>query len=105
LPAELAAQSHDWVNCFFGQEGEREPHTVGRMVVILPETLASSGVFLPGEMVYLTKAQIAKLPSNEPAKPLPTPAEMEASVTLNTQPLPVTQGSAGSDTFPVSGFP
>ena len=78
LPAELAAQSHDWVNAFFGQVSEKEFCTIGTKAAVLPETLACAGVFRRGESAYLSKAQIAKLPTDEASKPVPTPEEMEA---------------------------
>lgn len=111
LPVDLAAQSHDWVNWFFGQESEKEPHTVGSKVAVLPETLASCGVFRPGETVYLTKAQAAKLPSDESAKPVPTPEEMEASVAVKTDTgklpaaAPPPLRPEDGDVIGVSGFP
>ncbi len=96
LPADVAARSHDWVNWFFGQESAREPHAVGAKPLVMAETLASAGVFRPGETAMLTKAQIAKLPPDE-TKHIPTPQEMEEAV---TPPKP-----AQADDFEVQGFP
>ena len=103
LPAELAAQSHDWVNAFFGQVSEKEFCTIGTKAAVLPETLACAGVFRRGESAYLSKAQIAKLPTDEASKPVPTPEEMEAGAKLKAEVLP---GAArGADSIAVSGFP
>ena len=102
LPADLASQSLDWVNWFFGQKCEKESFTIGAKVVVLPETLASAGVFRPGECAFLTKEDAAKLPSNEEPKPLPGPVEME---TLAGNVLtPIEHKPEEADTFPVSGF-
>jgi len=103
LPAELEPQSRAWVNRFLGQTDKKEPHTIGSKSVVLTETLASPGVFRPGECVFLTQEEAAKLPSDEPPKPLPGPVEMETqagNILTLTEHQP-----AEVDTFPVSGFP
>jgi len=103
LPPKLEPQSLAWVNWFLGQEGKREACTIGRKSAVLAETLACANVFHPGECVFLTKEDIAKLPSDETPKPLPGPVEMEALAGNNLdsgEPKPDNE----ADTFPVSGF-
>ena len=103
LPAELASHSHEWVNWFLGQEGKREPHTIGSKAAILAETLASANVFRPGECAFLTQEEAVKLPSDEPPKPLPGPVEMETQAGNILS--PTEHQPAEVDTFPVTGFP
>ncbi len=102
LPADLAPQSHDWVNWFFGQKSEKESYAIGAKVAVLPETLARAGVWRPGECVFLTKEEAAKLPSNEEPKPLPGPVEMETQA--GNILTPTEHKPEEPDTFPVSGF-
>ena len=102
LPSELLSQSHDWVNLFLGQQSKREPHTIGNKGAVLAETLAGANVFRPGECVFLTREEIAKLSSDEPPRPLAGPVEMEklaGNVLAPTEHKP-----EEADTFPVSGF-
>jgi hypothetical protein len=94
LPAEVLAQSHEWLNNFLGQASETELHTIGSAGAVLPETLADAGVYRPGDSVRLSEERARMLPSEEAARPVPTPAEMEASVSPAGQ----------ADSFPVSGF-
>jgi len=102
IPAELAGQSHDWVEEFLGQSSGKEPCVIGKSVAVLPETLASAGVFRPGETVYMTKAQIAQLPTDEGMKSLPGPEEMEAVAGNRLASLP--QPTPQEDSIEVSGF-
>ena len=103
LPAELASHSREWVNWFLGQEGKREPHTIGSKAAVLAETLACANVFRPGECVFLTEEEAAKLPSDEAPKPLPGPVEMETQA--GNILTPTEHKPEEADTFPVSGFP
>jgi hypothetical protein len=95
LPTELLAQSHAWLEHFLGQEGEKEPYTIGSKGAVLPETLADSGVYRPGDCVYLSAERAKMLPCDDAPKALPTPEEMEASAR---------PAISQDDSFPVSGF-
>jgi hypothetical protein len=103
LPAELASQSHDWVNGFLGQESKKEPRTIGSKGAVLAETLAHAGVWRAGECAFLTKEEAAKMPSDEAPKPLPGPVEMETQA--GNILTPTEHKPEEADTFPVSGFP
>ena len=103
LPAELRRTSLDWVNWFLGQNGKKEPHTIGTKIAVLPETLACANVFRPGENVFLAQEEIAKLPSDEPIKPLPGPVEME-ELAGNSLDSEQRKPDKEADTFPVAGF-
>ncbi len=94
---DALAQSREWLNWFLGQEKEKQEHVIGETWVVIPETLASSGVFRPRESVMLTKRQAASLPSAETQAHPMSPAEAEASV------LPPKPQQA--DDFPIQGFP
>jgi hypothetical protein len=102
LPAELATQSHDWVNWFLGQGSKKEPRTIGSKGAVLTETLACAGVWRAGEYAFLTKEEITKLPSDEQPKQLPGPAEMETQA--GNVLAPTEHKPEEADTFPVSGF-
>ena len=102
LPAKLEPQSLAWVNWFLGQEGKKEPCTIGSKGAVLAETLACANVFRPGECVFLAKEEIAKLPSDETPKPLPGPVEMETQA--GNVLTPTEHRPEEADTFPVSGF-
>jgi hypothetical protein len=102
LPAELAAGSHDWVNWFFGQESEKESYTIGGKVTILPETLADSGVYRPGQTVLLSKERAKLLPAEEVAASVRGPVEMEVQAGNSFNPQ--VQKPEDADMFPVSGF-
>ena len=103
LPNDLEPQSLAWVNWFLGQADKREPHTISDRPVVLAETLASPGVWRPGECAFLTQQEAAKLPSSEALKPLPGPVEMETEAGNNL--TPTEHHPAEVDAFPVSGFP
>ena len=103
LPAKLEPQSVAWANWFLGQEGKKEPYTIGSKSAVLAETLACARVFRPGECVFLTQEEIAKLPSDETPKPLPGPIEMEALAGNNLD-SGERKPDKEADTFPVSGF-
>lgn len=103
LPTKLEPQSIAWVNWFLGQEGKKEPCTIGKKSAVLAETLACANVFRAGEYVFLTKEEIAKLPSDETPQPLPGPVEMEALAGNNLD-SGERQPDKEADTFPVSGF-
>jgi hypothetical protein len=103
LPINLESQSLAWVNWFLGQADKREPHTIGNKAAVLAETLASANVWRPGESVFLTKEEAAKLPLDETAKPLPGPVEMETQA--GNILAPIEHKPEEADTFPVSGFP
>jgi len=102
LPAELTTQSRDWVNWFLGQAGKKQHCTIGKKSAVLAETLACANVFHPGECVFLTQEEAAKLPSDEAVKPLPGPVEMETQA--GNILTPTEHQPEEADTFPVSGF-
>ncbi len=101
LPADLLAQSHAWLDRFFGQERDKEPHTIGRAGAVLPETLADCGVYRAGDCVFLSKERAKMLASDEGPRPLPGPVEMEMAAGNSLVPA---VKKSGDDDFPVSGF-
>lgn len=104
LPVDILASSREWIASFLGiDEGEKKPYTVGRAGAVLPETLYDSGVYRPGEIVFLSKERAKMLPVDEEAKPLPGPVEMEIQAGNSFQ--PTHRKPEEADSIPVSGFP
>jgi hypothetical protein len=101
LPIDLLAQSQSWLNDFFGQSSDKVSCTVGGAGAVLPETLSDSGIYRPGESVFLSKARAKMLSSDEEPKPLPGPVEMEEAAGNS---LGRAVKKTGDDDFPVSGF-
>jgi hypothetical protein len=102
LPVEVFAQSRDWVSRFLGTEGEKKPYTVARAGALLPETLADSGVYYPGETAMLSQERAELLPHDEDLHPLPGPVEMEMQA--GNILTPTEHKPEEADSFPVSGF-
>ena len=74
LPADLLAASQRWEAVFTGKQEGLKTYIVRAERIVLPETLASNGVFRFGELVELTEAQASELlregyPSADPACP------------------------------------
>lgn len=102
LPVDVFAQSRDFVSRFFGMEGEKQPYTVGRAGALLPETLADSGVYRPGETAMLSQERAELLPPDEDSHPLLGPVEMEMLAGNSFD--AAERKPEEADTLPVSGF-
>jgi hypothetical protein len=70
LPAELAASSERWAGWFMGTGGLK-PYIVRDERLVVPETLASHGVYFFGETIELTDDQARELLRED--RPAPTP--------------------------------
>jgi hypothetical protein len=104
LPAGVLAQSHDWLNTFFGQENDKQCYSIGRTGCTLPETLADAGIYRSGAVAFLGKQRAKFLPVEDAAAHVPSAAEVELAAGNRLMPAAAPPPGQADDDFPVSGF-
>lgn len=62
---DVAGQGSKWVDRLFGENRKTQPYTVLDERIVLPETLASAGVYKRGDQVDLTSEEVAEIRSTE----------------------------------------
>jgi hypothetical protein len=68
LPADLVAASERWTAEFLGEKQDAKPYVAcGKPHLVMPESLASHGVFQPGDRIFLSDEVAAELLSKNRA--------------------------------------
>lgn len=96
LPENITQESRLWLDGFLGR-GESLIRCFAHTRLVVGETLSSSGVFAPGDELFLTQQEFLELHRTD--RPLPLPANMLASDEVARRPLHLPQGVLTPEEF------